>query len=148
MRIEQEAVLRAPADRVWAVLSDWERQASWMPDVAWMRLRGPERELGARLAVRTKVLGIPAATDVITVTAWEPPTRLAVVHSGVVKGTGEWLLTPLRSGGATALRWVEDFTMPPPVLGELALRCYAPVQRLMQRRSLANLRRLVEQVGR
>jgi hypothetical protein len=143
MRIEERAHLRAPAQRVWSVLTDWKRQASWMPDVAWMRPLGLERELGARLAVRTKVFGIPVVTDLIIVTAWEPPTRLAGAHAGVVKGTGEWLLGSSPDGG-TALRWVEDLSLAPPVLGELALRCYAPFQRLMLRRSIANLRRLVE----
>lgn len=148
MRIVERAVFRASPERVWEVLADWERQASWMPDVAWMRLLGPERELGARLAVRTKVLGIPAATDLITVTAWEPGRRLAVDHTGVVKGRGEWRLRPSPDGRATAFEWMEELRMPPPVLGDLALFLYGPVQRLMLRRSLRNLRRLAEGASR
>jgi hypothetical protein len=34
--------------------------------------------------------------------------------------------------------------MPPPRLGELAMRAYSPIQALMLRRSLANLKREVE----
>ncbi len=144
MRFVQRILLGAPPERVWEVLSDWERQASWMPDVAWVRPIGPGRELGARLEVRTKVFGVPAATDLLTVTAWEPPRRLATRHVGVVKGAGEWRLEPTRGGGGTDFRWIEDIRLPPPLVGDLALWIYSPWQRWMLRRSAANLQRLVE----
>jgi hypothetical protein len=130
---------------VWEVLSDWDRQAGWMPDVAWMRLRGSERALGARLDVRTKVLGIPATTDVMEVTGWEPPRRMVVEHRGMVKGRGEWLLEPL--AGGTRFTWVEDLTMPFGIAGEAALRAYAPVQRANMERSIRNLATLLRSGG-
>jgi len=136
-------VFRATPERVWAVLADWPRYPQWMPDVAWVRPLGPERELGLRLLVRTKVFGVPLASDTMRVTAWEPPTRLGIEHLGVVRGPAEWRLEPVQDG--TRFVWQEDVTMPPPVLGELALRVYWPWQRRMFRRSLTNLRRLVEE---
>lgn len=142
MRIEESAVLRAAQERVWEVLVDWERQASWMPDVAWIRVVGPGRGLGAKVVVRTKLLGVPAVTDELTITAWEPPTGLAVEHSGLVRGTGEWRLAPAEGG--TRFIWREALRMPPPVLGDLALLAYSPVQRWMLRRSIRNLRRIVQ----
>lgn len=145
MRFERSALFRASPERVWTVLSDWERQPSWMPDVAWVRLLGPERELGARLRVRTKVFGIPAANDLMRVTVWEPPVRLAIEHIGVVVGAGEWRLEPEAEG--TRFTWEEDFRMLPPVLGGLALWLYSPWQRLMLRRSIQKLRGLVERPG-
>jgi hypothetical protein len=114
-----------------------------MPDVAWVRRLGPERELGARLVVRTKVFGIPFATDLLRVSAWDPPRRLAIDHQGLVTGSGEWTLEPL-ANGRTRFRWVEELRMPPPVLGDLALWLYSPWQRWMLRRSLRNLGRLLE----
>jgi len=128
--------------RVWDVLTDWERQASWMPDVAWIRLVGSERALGARLEVRTKVFGIPLVTDQVRVTAWEPPRRLAIDHVGVVVGVGEWHLESTEGG--TRFVWYESFRMPPPILGDLASLLYSPYQRSMLRRSIRNLKRLVE----
>jgi carbon monoxide dehydrogenase subunit G len=142
MRFEHHAFLRASPDRVWEILTDWEGQASWMPDVAWIRALGPERALGARLAVRTKVLRIPLVTDELRVTEWEPPRRLAVEHRGFVRGGGEWVLEP--ADGGTLFIWRESFRMPPPLLGDLALWAYAPMQRRTLRRSTGNLRRLVE----
>lgn len=138
----RRAVLPAPPEDVWAVLVDWDGQARWMPDVAWIRALGSERELGARFAVRTRVFGIPAVTDLVEVTAWEPPRRLAVEHRGLVRGRGEWVLEPL-SGGRTRFAWREELSMPPPGLGDLAVRAYAPVQEWLLGRSVARLRRLV-----
>ena len=142
MRFEIREYLRATPERVWEVLSDWERQATWMPDVSWIRVVGSERELGARLEVRTKVFGVPLATDQVRVTAWEPPGRLAVEHIGVVVGVGEWQLEPVEGG--TRFTWYESFRMPPPVLGAMALWVYSPFQRFMLRRSVRNLKLLVE----
>jgi carbon monoxide dehydrogenase subunit G len=142
MRFEEHSPMAAPPERVWEVLSDWERQASWMPDVASIRVLGPERSLGARLRVKTKVFGVPLATDLVEVTAWDPPRLLAVRHVGVVRGTGEWRLDPAPAG--TAFTWIEAFRMPPPVLGDLGLWVYSPWQRAMLRRSIRNLKELAE----
>jgi carbon monoxide dehydrogenase subunit G len=142
MRFEARAVLHAGQEQVWKVLSDWEGQASWMPDVAWVRVQGYERGLGARVAVRTKVLGVPLVTDELRVVAWEPPRRMVIEHRGVVRGAGEWLLEP--AGERTSFIWRESMRMPPPLLGDLALWVYSPVQRGMLRRSMRNLDRLLQ----
>ena len=142
MRIEEAGVVAAPPAAVWDVLADWERQASWMPDVAWIRVRGDERGAGARLDVRTKVLGVPAVTDDVVVTAWDPPRRLAVEHRGLVKGSGAWRLEPF--GAGTRFVWTEVLTLPGGPLGELAIRAYGPVQRAFLRRSIRNLKALCE----
>jgi hypothetical protein len=142
LKLRQEAILRAAPERVWALLADWDRQASWMPDVAWIRVLGTERELGARLAVRTKVFGVPAVTDRLLVSGWEPPRRLRIEHLGLVSGWGEWRLDLHPAG--TAFAWRESLTMAPPVLGELGLWFYSPVQRWMLRRSIRNLKGIVE----
>lgn len=143
MRILERAILDAAPAGVWALLEDVEGQAAWMPDVAWIRAVGPSRGPGARFLVRTRVLGVPATTDEIEVTAWEPPHRLAVAHRGFVRGRGEWRLRPSIDGRRTLFEWDEELTMPPPVLGELALRAYGPIQRAMLRRSIRNLARML-----
>lgn len=142
MRLREKALFAASPERVWSLLTDWERQASWMPDVAWIRLMGPGRGLGARLDVKTRVFGVPLAVDRVTVTLWEPPLLLAIEHVGLVSGTGEWRLES--SGTQTRFTWTEEISMPPPFLGELALEVYYPWQSWMLRRSVTNLKRLVE----
>lgn len=143
MRIGVRRTIGAPPRRVWEVASDIPGGARWMPDVAWIRPVGGGPGVGARFAVRTRVLGVPATTDLLEITAWEPPHRLGVRHLGMVRGEGEWRLRPSPDGGRTLFEWDEELRMPPPVLGELALRVYGPVQRAMLRRSLRNLARLV-----
>jgi carbon monoxide dehydrogenase subunit G len=145
LRSEDVATFAAHPDRVWSVLADWRRYPDWMPDVAWVRPLGPERALGLRLLVRTRVFGLPIASDVMLVTDWDPPRRLAIEHQGVVRGPAEWRLDPV--GGGTRLTWAEEVRMRPAVLGELALRVYWPWQRFMFRRSLRNLGRLVGEGG-
>lgn len=146
MRLVATAELPAAPDRTWDVVTDWDRQADWMPDVAWMKVVSADRELGARVEVRTKVLGLPLTTDVLTVTVWEPPRRLVVEHRGVVRGWGEWLFEPI-GAGRTRFTWKEEIRMSPPVLGEVALRLYGPIQRWMLRRSLRGLQRLLARTG-
>jgi carbon monoxide dehydrogenase subunit G len=145
MRSEEVALFRAPPEAVWAVLADWERYAEWMPDVAWVRRIGPPDEPGPGLTllVRTKVFGVAVAADRMRVTAWEPPSLLGIQHTGIVRGPAEWRLAPVESE-RTRFTWWEDITMPPRVVGELALRAYWPWQRRMFRRSIENLRHLVE----
>jgi carbon monoxide dehydrogenase subunit G len=136
-------LIAAPPERVWAILADWRRYPAWMPDVAWVRRRGPERELGLELDVKTKVFGlVPLVTDRIRVVAWEPARRMAIEHTGTVHGRAEWRLEP--SGAGTLFRWREDVHLPPAPVGDLALAVYWPVQRRLFRRSMRNLRRLAE----
>ena len=143
MRLEETALFDATPERTWSVLVDWERQASWMPDVAWIRVAGPDRGLGTRLVVRTKVFGIPSVTDRLVVTAWEPPAHLAIDHLGLVRGRGEWKVSAAEEG-RTRFEWFEQLSLPLGAVGEAALRAYGPLQRAMLRRSIRNLRRLVE----
>ncbi len=145
MKVTTAAVLNAPPERVWNVLTDWEGQLSWMPDVAWIRVIGPDRELNARIAVRTKVLGVPFVTDKLKVISWEPPRRLVVRHLGLVRGTGEWRLD--RSGDGTRFSWIEDITLEVPLIGELALSVYEPMLRWIHRRAITNLRSQVDGVA-
>jgi hypothetical protein len=139
MRVEVRAVVPCAPPALWNLLTHWDRQASWVPDVAWVRVLGPERGPGARLEVRTRVFGLPLLTDRLRVARWDPPHRLAVRHEGPVRGTGEWRLDPV--AGGTRLTWTEDLHLPGPL--EVLLWCYRPVLRATFRRALRNLSRLV-----
>ena len=145
MKLVLSRRMPAPPGRVWEVLADWERYPDWMPDVTWVRPLGPERALGLRLAVRTRVFGVPAVTDTLRVTAWEPPRRMAIVHEGVVRGLAEWLVEPDVEG--STFTWTEDLRMRPPVPGELALRLYGPILRWTFARSIRNLEARLSATG-
>jgi carbon monoxide dehydrogenase subunit G len=137
VRFERTTSLPASAEQVWKVLADWRRYPGWMPDVSWVRRLGSEEGEGMRLAIRTKVLGIPLVTDELLITVWQPPRRMAVYHKGLVRGEAEWRLDD--AGGSTRFTWIEDLRMPPPVLGAMALLLYSPILRWNFGRSMRKL---------
>ena len=111
--VEREIVLPVPLEEAWTVLMDWERQADWMLDADSVTVVSDEREgVGVRLAVRTRILGVPAFTEPMEVVAWDPPRRLDIRHGSVVTGTGTWLLDPIEGG--TRFTWREDIRLAAP----------------------------------
>ncbi|WP_147375493.1 SRPBCC family protein, partial [Jiangella rhizosphaerae] len=86
----------APADVVWHVLTDWPAQGAWMP-LTRVDVLGPGdgREVGARLEAWTGV-GRAGFLDTMVVTAWDPPCRCEVLHTGrLVRGPGVFAVRPL-----------------------------------------------------
>jgi uncharacterized protein YndB with AHSA1/START domain len=137
--VEAEIDIPAEPRAVWDLLADWEGQADWMGDVDRIRVLTERRAgPGVRLEARTRVLGVPLFSDVIEVTAWEPPRRLEVSHVGLVRGAGRWSLEAVEGG--TRFRWEEDVRLGLPGIGELALIAYRPVMRRLMRGSLRRLR--------
>jgi uncharacterized protein YndB with AHSA1/START domain len=142
MEVRREIVLPCPPAEAWTVLMDWERQADWMLDADRVTVVSQEREgVGVRLAVKTRLFGVPAFTEPMEVTRWEPPSHLVMRHGSLVTGTGAWHLTPVPEG--TRFVWSEDIRLRVPVVGELAARCYAPVMRWLMGRAQEGLRRHV-----
>jgi len=121
------------------VLMDWERQADWMLDADSVTVVSPHREgVGVRLAVRTRLFGIPAFTEPMEVIGWEPPRELRIAHGGPVAGAGTWRLESTDDG--TRFTWTEDIRLRVPLIGGLAARLYAPVMRWLMGRAMAGLR--------
>ena len=146
MRVAASAVVPAAPERVWSALVRWEDQSRWIRDAHDVRVVGDRRQgVGVRLAVRTRVLGVPLFTEPLEVTAWEPPRRLVVAHRGALRGAGVWTLRRERTG--TRFTWVEDLSLPVPVVGELVLLAYRPVMRRLMRGSVAQLRDRVARRG-
>ena len=138
MRVRAEVRLPVGRSDAWQRLIQWERQPEWMVDAVSVRVAGPLRAgVGARIVVRTNVLGAPLLTDRLEVTEWDPPRRLVMTRRGFVRGLGEWRLQP--AGPGTRFVWDEQIRMPIPVLGELTLLLYRPVMRRLMQRSMANL---------
>ena len=139
-------MLPTTPDEAWAVLVDWERQADWMHDADRVEVVSATREgVGVRLAVKSRLFGVPAFTEPMEVMAWDPPRRLVILHGSLVAGTGVWDLVPLESG--TALRWSEDIRLRVPFVGDLAARSYRPLMSALMGRGLRSLRRHVIAIG-
>ena len=140
--VRVETSLPCPPEEAWAILLDWEHQAAWMLDADRVDVVSAEREgVGVRLAVRTRLLGLPAFTEPMEVIGWEPPRRLVLRHGGLVAGEGTWMLAP--EPGGTRFIWIETVRLRVPVVGEAAARLYAPVLRRLMRRAAGGLRRAV-----
>lgn len=145
MRVEVAREVNAPPSIVWGLLVDWERQVEWMVDAQDVEVASEVRTgVGVRLRVPTNVLGI-RFEDVLEVTAWDEPQRLAVRHVGsLVTGEGAFELVPTLRG--TRVVWWEDVDPPLRVVGELgASLLVRPCLRWLFRRSLDNFARLSEQ---
>jgi polyketide cyclase/dehydrase/lipid transport protein len=141
VRVSAEGVLPADAGTAWARLVRWERQVTWMADADEVRVLGTAREgVGSRVAVRTRVLGVPLFTEVLEVVRWDPPRLLQMAHTGFVRGAGTWRLDPA-DGGSTRFTWTEELRLAVPVVGEAALRVYAVFMRRLMRRSIEALGR-------
>ena len=143
MRVSAEIVLPVPAEGVWEVLTDWERQVEWMKDADSVRVLTSHREgVGVRIGVKTRVLNVPAFTEVLEVIEWEPPARLLMGHRSFIRGTGEWKLKAAVEG--SRFTWTEDISLPVPLLGELALIVYRPFMRYLMRAAVQALREALQ----
>ncbi len=148
MRVEVSRYVFAPPHVVWAVLTDWERQADWMVDARSVTVTSEHRE-GPGVTVRcpTNVLGV-TVDDEMRVTEWVEGERLTVEHLGsLITGSGTFELAPTPVG--TRIVWSEQIDPPLGPVGELGAQLVVKpyVERLFSR-SLGNLKQLCEREAR
>ncbi|MFO7252167.1 MAG: SRPBCC family protein [Actinomycetes bacterium] len=134
------AVAASP-ERVFAVLTDWDRHHEWMVATRARVTRGDGRGVGSALAAFTGA-GPVGFTDTMEITRWEPPHTVEVRHTGrVVRGTGAFRVRPGPGGGAV-IRWEERLDLPFGPVGRLGRWVAGPVGAAFLRLSLRRLARL------
>ncbi|MEI7744493.1 MAG: SRPBCC family protein, partial [Chloroflexota bacterium] len=135
-------VIDAPIEAVWALVADIGLQPEWMHEMRNVRVDppGPAR-LGTRGEATVRVLGI-SVTDVVEVTAVEPPHRFAIRHAGPFAGHGEITLEAGADGSTTIVRWEE--LLVPPLLPDLGALVQAPVLQGIFQADLQRLKGLAE----
>lgn len=149
MTIEAQAEVQIarPIDGVWAELSAIERFPDWLRESGVTRVeRPPQVPLGAGtpLSIDQRLAG-RAATLEGTITAWEPPQRLAfrARHPDGITIEAEVSLAP--DGPTTWIRWRLRIALP------LRLRLFegiaAPEVRRAAAEDLFGLKRRLEQVA-
>jgi uncharacterized protein YndB with AHSA1/START domain len=130
----------ASPGEVWRQASDLASHAEWMADALAVTFLGEQRQgVGTRLAVKTR-FGPILTTDLLEVTAWEPPHRIVVAHRGMVKGVGELVVEPLGEG-RTRFSWDERLRFPwflGGLIGEWGVR---PLLRRIMHGNLQRFRR-------
>jgi uncharacterized membrane protein len=145
MRVAASAQIAAPIERVWATVSDPERMLSFMSGVTRWEIAGDEPTgLGARYRMLMRV-GSAEIGGLIEVVEWDPPCELAWTSVTGVDQRGRWRLRS-RPGGRTRveLRLAYGVAGAGPA-GWLAERLAAPAVTGHLRRSLGQLKRIVEQ---
>jgi carbon monoxide dehydrogenase subunit G len=135
--------IAATPEQVWAFVVDWPRQSEWIPATkVWGVTEGTG--VGAQIEAWTG-RGRFGYLDTMTITAWEPPRRCEVLHTGkMMRGEGGFVVAPAGPGRAR-LEWWERFTMPGGPLGRLLALPARPLLRGGVRLALRSLKRGVEQ---
>ncbi|MFH9554130.1 SRPBCC family protein [Streptomyces sp. NPDC051445] len=108
--VSAEARIQAPAEKVWAQLTDWPTYGEWNATHTSFPKGGPETlAVGATFQENMKLMGFPAEVE-WTVAELEPARVLAIRGKGpmAVSVATRYTLTP--DGDATTVRIDGEFT--------------------------------------
>ncbi|WP_432034241.1 type II toxin-antitoxin system Rv0910 family toxin [Streptomyces antibioticus] len=108
--INAEARIEAPAEKVWAQLTDWPAYGEWNATHTDFPQGGPDSlEVGATFQENMKLMGFPAEVE-WTVAELEPARVLAIRGKGpmAVDVATRYTLTP--DGDGTTVRIDGEFT--------------------------------------
>jgi uncharacterized membrane protein len=144
MRVSASTQVGAPADHVWAVVSDPGRALSYMSGVTRWEVEGEQRTgLGARYRVLFRI-GAAEVGGLIEVVEWDEGRELAWTSVLGIDQRGRWRIRELSGGRSRVeLRMAYGVAGAGP-FGWLAERVAAPTLSAHLRRSLRALKRLVE----
>ncbi len=104
-------IIKAPIQKVWESLADWEKQGDWMLQTKVLVTSQITEGVGTEISAFTGIgrLGI---LDTMSVTTWQPPHTCDVVHTGrIIKGTGRFHLREI-DATRTAFDWSEEVIAP------------------------------------
>jgi hypothetical protein len=138
-----DVIVDASPAEVWNVVTDWERQSTWMLMTNVRATRVDVPGVGDELAAFTGV-GRLGLLDKMRVSEWDPPRRCVVTHTGsIVAGSGIIEVVALPNG-ATRLVWTELIELPFGRFGRLAWPAAREIVRLGL---LISLRRVARQLS-
>ncbi|HLY49922.1 MAG TPA: SRPBCC family protein [Solirubrobacteraceae bacterium] len=144
MRVASSITVHAPADQVWEFVSDPERVLSFMSGVTRWEVEGDQREgLGARYRILFRI-GAAEIGGLVEVVEWEEPFELAWTSVLGIDQRGRWRLRELPGGRTRVELRMAYGVAGSGLLGWIAERVAAPSVVSHLRRSLAQLRRMIE----
>lgn len=145
MRVAANTTVLAPIDQVWSFVSDPERVLSFMSGVTRWEVEGGRRTgLGARYRVLFRV-GAAEIGGLIELVEWEEPRELAWTSVTGIDQRGRWRLRELsRNRTKVELRMAYGVAGAG-LWGWLSEQVAAPAVSRHLRRTLAQLRRMIEQ---
>jgi hypothetical protein len=135
-------IVNAPAERVFAGFTAWERQGEWIP---FTRVRVVDGDGGEGSSIEAvSQLGPAVLRDDMRVLELDPPRMVRVVHYGrVLRGPGVLRCTPM-AGGRTQVVWHEWLHLPGGGVGRVAWPLLWPGSKLGLSVALRRFARLVE----
>ncbi len=110
--VSAEARIEAPAEKVWAQLTDWSAYGQWNATHTSFPGGGPSAlEVGGTFQENMKLMGFPAEVE-WTIEELESARVLAIRGKGPMAVTvaTRYTLTPVGDGGATTVRIDGEFT--------------------------------------
>jgi len=135
-------IVNAPAPRVFAALTAWERQGEWIPFTT-VRLTHGDGGEGSTVEAVTAV-GRAVLRDEMRIVRLDPPYEVRVVHCGnLLRGPGSMRCTPL-GGDRTQVVWHEWFHLPLGVAGRMVWPVLWPGSKVGLTQALRRFARLVE----
>jgi uncharacterized membrane protein len=144
MRVAANIQIAAPIESVWAVVSDPERALSYMAGVTrWEVVDGRAEGLGARYRMLLRV-GSAEVGGLVEVVEWDAPRDLAWTSVTGIDQRGRFRLRRSPSGNTRVEFRLAYGVAGAGISGWMAERIAAPTVRGHLRRSLAQLKRLVE----
>jgi uncharacterized membrane protein len=144
MRVNGSIEVAAPMDLVWAFVTDPERVLTFMSGITrWEVVSDEPDGLGARYQTLLRV-GAAEVGGLIEIVEWAPPSEVAWTAVTGVDQRGRWRLRH-RSGGHTNIELRLAYGVAGAgIAGWVAERVAAPTVRGHVRRTLRQLKRLVE----
>lgn len=144
MRVAESITVSAPAEQVWAIVSDPERLLGFMSGVTRWEVVSPNSTgLGARYRMLFRI-GSAEIGGLIEIVEWAAPHDLAWTSLTGLDQRGRWRLRD-RGGGVTRVEFRLAYGVAGSGLtGWLAERLAAPAVARHLRRSLEQLKRVVE----
>jgi carbon monoxide dehydrogenase subunit G len=145
--VRGEVLVAAPIEVTWAALADLASHVDWMADAESITFTTDARTgVGTSFDCRTKI-GPLTTLDKMTVTDWVDGRRMAVAHSGIVRGTGVFELAA-PTPGTTVVTWTEDLRFPLHLGGVVGAFAAKPILRRIWRGNLSRFAASVERLYR
>lgn len=142
--IELKVLVQAPALQVWNAITNWQAQSDWMLGTKVWPVNGDGTGVGGQIEAFTGIWRI-GFLDTMEITAWNPPTKCDVLHTGrVVRGTGTFEVVAT-SDSTSKFIWSEDLDLPLGVIGKVGFTIVKPGFIYGVRKSLEKFADLVEQ---
>ena len=135
----------ASREQTWTAVVDWARQSEWMLGTRVEPGDQGGHGVGGTIHAWSGI-GSLGFWDTMTITAWDPPSRCDVLHTGkVVRGTGSFTLAPGRGGSRFV--WSERLDLPFGMVGRVGWYVVRPLFAAGIRRSLRRFARFAESYG-